>query len=582
MSLLRCFFNLLTLPIFFHHVMTFRFSSASVRTGVAAAVVAGAVHLAQSRDVVVDFTRPLVLGTLRWFGNDAVDCGEELRVGKLLVPWTRDCAGINLLFILLALAVWVNRKESRAWRFWLCMLGMVPAAAVANVLRVLTLLVYRTVAYPGVESPQTHYFIGFIWLVPFISLITPRDGRALRTGLMETLHAAAVVALLAPMAGTPNAVLLTLAAVVGLAQCRVRDDALRTNAWPLLAWVAAGAGIAGVGMESFWLPWLLLCPLLVQTRWILSVPGLACIACTHSLVVMQPWSWAVAAAGVAWVMFYGEGAEETAKAGAGSPKAAEDQLGAEGQKIRSCQTHTTYESDSAGANPAARTEADAADSQGASADADAALRAEAAAASGHDAAACAADACDAAPLLPVRVKPRRLGWAVQAAFYACLTFPFLASTVLAIGQKSWEPPAGVMSRCISPNCFEVRLHGQSREIGLACYSSASRDRHHTLEVCLKYRGIELSAVEACPQVMTDGKHWFREFFMQDGHMLADYPAYVRSTFVPWRDPGVHLIFVSANEAHSAAEFNAACEVLAQRFFEECAGDEDARVAVVKE
>ena len=143
--------------------MTFRFSSASVRTGVAAAVVAGAVHLAQSRDVVVDFTRPLVLGTLRWFGNEAVDCGEELRVGKLLVPWTRDCAGINLLFILLALAVWVNRKESRAWRFWLCMLGMVPAAAVANVLRVLTLLVYRTVAYPGVESPQTHYFIGFIF-----------------------------------------------------------------------------------------------------------------------------------------------------------------------------------------------------------------------------------------------------------------------------------------------------------------------------------------------------------------------------------------------------------------------------------
>lgn len=176
----------------------------------------------------------------------------------------------------------------------------------------------------------------------------------------------------------------------------------------------------------------------------------------------------------------------------------------------------------------------------------------------------------------------RLGWAVQAAFYACLTFPFLASTVLAIGQKSWEPPAGVMSRCISPNCFEVRLHGQPTEIGLACYSSASRDRHHTLEVCLKYRGIELSAVEGCPQVMTDGRHWFREFFMQDGRMLADYPAYVRSTFVPWRDPGVHLIFVSANEAHSAAEFNTACELLAQEFYEECASGTDARVAEVRE
>ncbi len=540
-------------------------------------MVAGAVHLAQSRDVVVDFTRPLVLGTLRWFGNEAVDCGEELRVGKLLVPWTRDCAGINLLFILLALAVWVNRKESRAWRFWLCMLGMVPAAAVANVLRVLTLLMYRTVAYPGVESPQTHYFIGFIWLVPFISLITPRDGRALRAGLMETLHAAAVVALLAPMAGTPNALLLTLAAVVGLAQCRVRDDAARPSAWPLVAWVTAGVGIAVVGMESFWLPWLLLCPLLVQSRWIWSVPGLACVLCTNSLVVMQPWSWAVAAAGVAWVMFYGEGAEGTAKAGAGAKadardlKAAGDLAAASGMETAGDKGAASGLKDRSAVTPAIY--------ECAVANADAALRGEAAAAGEHDA---AADAYTAVPLVPVCVRPRRLGLAVQVAFYACLTFPFLASTLLAIGQKSWEPPAGVMARCISPNCFEVRLHGQPKEIGLACYSSASRDRHHTLEVCLKYRGIELSAVEACPQVMTDGKHWFREFFMQEGQMLADYPAYVRSTFCPWKDPGVHLIFVSANGAHSAAEFNAACEVLAQRFHEECAGAPDARVAVVKE
>ncbi|OYW70828.1 MAG: hypothetical protein B7Z37_29545 [Verrucomicrobia bacterium 12-59-8] len=505
-----------------------------MRTGLAAAVVAGAVHLAQSRDVVVDFTRPLVLGTLRWFGNEAVDCGENLRVGKLLVPWTRDCAGINLLFILLALAVWVNRKESRAWRFWLCMVGMVPAAALANVLRVLTLLAYRTVAYPGVESPQTHYFIGFIWLVPFITLITPRDKRPLASGLMETLHAAAVVALLAPLAGTPNALLLTLAAVVALAQCHVRDDLVRASGWPLAAWVAAGAGIAVVGMESFWLPWLLLCPLLVQARWVFSVPGAACIACTHSLVVMQPWSWAVAAVGAAWVYFYGEGAQTAAD---------DKEAASEPENRSSYRYYTTYGSAPAGAEAAAGTQA-------------------------SDAAA----GCE---------RPRRMRWAGQAAFYACLTLPFLASTLLAIGQKSWEPPVGMVARCISPNCFEVRLHGQPQEIGLACYSSASRDRHHTLEVCLKYRGMELSSVEDCPLVMTDGTHWFREFFMQSGHVLADYPAYVQSTFYPWRDAGVHLIFVSANEAQRPGEFSAACERLAQRFFEECAGEADVRLAGMK-
>ena len=468
--------------------MSSRLSSASLRTIFAAVVVATAMQLAQSRDVFMDYTRPMVRQTLRWFGNEAVDCGEELRVGNLQVPWTRDCAGINLLLILLALAVWVNRKETRAWRFWLCLVGMVPAAAVANVLRVLTLLAYRTLAYPAVESPQTHYFIGFIWLVPFITLITPRDQRQLAASLMETLHAAAVVALLAPLAGTPNATLLTLAAVIGLAQCRMREDRTRVRSWCMAAWVAAGTGIALVGMESFWLPWLLLCPLLVQARWVCSLPGLACLACTHSVVVMQPWSWAIAGVGLAWAYRSGAGLEHPA-------------------------------------------------------------------------------AADAAAAAPPRAWP--VAWAGIAAFCTCLTLPVLASTVLAIGQQSWQPPVGVQARCISPNCYEVRLRDQPKHIGLVCYSASSRDRHHTLTVCLKYRGVELTNVEESPLVLADGKNWFREFFLQGGHMLPDYPAYVRSTFIPWSEPGVHLIFVAAKDSQQPAAFSAACEALAQQFYQEC-------------
>ena len=551
--------------------MKFPLSSSSLRTGFAAAVVAGAVHLAQSRDMVVDFTRPLVLGTLRFFGTQAVDCGEELKVGQLMVPWTRDCAGINLLFILLALAVWVNRRESRAWRFWLCMVGMVPAAALANVLRVLTLLAYRTVAYPGVESPQTHYFIGFIWLVPFITLITPRDKRPLSAGLMETLHAAAVVALLAPQAGTPNATLLTLAAVVALAQCRLRDVAARGSSWHMAAWVAAGSGIAVVGMESFWLPWLLVCPLLVQARWVFSVPGLACLACTQSMVAMQPWSWAVAAVGGAWVYFYGEAAaadEAVVCKTQSGIESHETPGGACGARALPQAVHAsgTVERDGiegrAGCPQPAAVGALALQTptHGLAAPRELGFGIRSAAAS-------------------VKTRPMIRAWQ-QAAFFACLTLPFLASTLLAIGQQSWAPPPGMMARCLAPNCFEVRLRGQPEEIGLACYSSASRDRHHTLMVCLKYRGIELSSVEGSPQVLTDGTNWFREFFVQDGHLLPDYPAYVRSTFIPWSEPGLHLIFVSKNGAHSPAEFNAACEALAQRFFEECAPESEMRVAAV--
>ena len=472
--------------------MNLRITPANLRTAFAAVVVAATMQLSQSRDVFVDYTRPMVLQTLRWCGNEAVDCGEELRVGNLQVPWTRDCAGINLLLILLALAVWVNRKETRAWRFWLCLAGMVPAAAVANVLRVLTLLAYRTLAYPGVESPQTHYFVGFIWLVPFITLITPRDQRQLAAGLMEALHAAAVVALLAPLAGTPNATLLTLAAVIGLAQCRMREDRTRVRSWWMAGWVAAGTGIAVVGMESFWLPWLLLCPLLVQARWAGSVPGVACLICTHSVVVMQPWSWAIAGVGMAWAYCWGEGVEGAA-------------------------------------------------------------------------------AIDAAPPAPVRAWP--VAWAGIAAFCACLTLPFLASTVLAIGQESWQPPASVESRCISPNCFEVHLRGQPEHIGLVCYSAASRDRHHTLTVCLKYRGVELTSVADSPLVLTDGTNWFREFFLQNGKLLPDYPAYVQSTFIPWSEPGVHLIFVAANGVQKPGEFSAACEELAKQFHQQCQPEE---------
>ena len=485
-------------------VMHLRLTPSSLRTIMAAVVVAAAVHLAQSRDMVVDFTRPVVLQSLHWLGIEAADGGDELHVGRLLVPWTRDCAGVNLLLILLALAVWVNRRESRALRFWLCLAGMVPAAVAANVLRVLTLLAYRTVAYPGVESPQTHYFMGFMWLVPFIALITPRDHRPGSARLMETLHAGAVVALLAPMAGTPNATLLMLAALTALAQCRVQA-ARESGASPLAmaAWVGAGLGVAVMGTESFWLPWLLVCPLLVHPRWVFSLPGMACLACTHSLVVMQPWAWGVAGLGLAWAWH---------KGGVCDPYAPQE-------------------------SPAV------------------------------------------VQASPGSLGARSFAWVRQAAFYACLALPFLASTLLAFGLQSWQPPAGMEARCITPQCHEIHLPGQPAQMGLVCYGASSRDRHHTLAVCLKYRGIDLQPVEGCPQVLTDGKNWFREFFMQDGCLLPDYPAYLRATFRPWSDPGVHLIFVSPHESQQPGAFSSACEELAQKFYQECRSSQEMRVAV---
>lgn len=455
-------------------------SHAFGRTLAAAVIIAVAVHLTQSRDVMVDFTRPLVVGVLHLLHIPSADRGDSLAVGELHIPWTRDCAGINLLIILLGLAVWVNRHEARASCFWWRLVGMVPAALLANVLRVLTLIGYRTLAYPGVESPQTHYFMGFFWLAPFVALITPKDQRPPYAALMETLHASAVIALLATMVGTPNAWLLSVAVVVCLAQSQLRTDYLRQRLVLFAMWLLLGAAIALVSMESFWMPWLLVCPLFLDVRWFVRGPGALCVGCSHTLVVMQPWVWPLVAvaAGLAWAY---KGAVP-------------------GQHMRR-----------------------------------------------------------------VCSVPR---WA-RVVFVPALALPFLASTVLSLGLESWSPPSGVTALPIRQNGYEIRLPGQSASIGLACYVAAGRDRHHTVKVCLKYRGVDVTQVAESAGVSTDGKHWLREYFLQEGELLSDYGCYVESTFRPWASPGVHLIFISPQERLSPSEFAKACDLLAQDFASRC-------------
>ena len=53
-------------------------SLAKVRTALAAVFIAVTVHFTQSRDLLVDFTRPVVMSTLRLMGIDALDRGEVM------------------------------------------------------------------------------------------------------------------------------------------------------------------------------------------------------------------------------------------------------------------------------------------------------------------------------------------------------------------------------------------------------------------------------------------------------------------------------------------------------------------------
>jgi exosortase/archaeosortase family protein len=450
------------------------------RTVIAAGLIALAIPLTQSRDLLAEVSRPLVVGVLKVLGVDAADGGEVIRAGHLEVPWSRDCDGVNLVFLLLALAVWVTRHEAIGWRYWLRLGAMIPAAIAANLLRVLTLIAYRAIAYPAVESPQGHYFIGFVWLIPFLAAITPLGRRPLVFSLMETTHAAAVVALLAPLSGSPNGTLVSLAAILALSLCRAQENPGAREILFSLAWITAGLGIAVLNIESFWLPWLLACPLLLDGQRRHLIPWLVCLACTHPLIAMQPWSWVLAAVGLG-LAWWSRGIH--VEAGDGSPSRV--------WKV------------------------------------------------GHSLA--------------------------RPVFFASLALPFLASSLLpAPSRIAWTPPEGLRSRALNQEGYEVQLPGQPGSIGLACYPARSRDRHHTVKVCLKYRGVELVPSEEDKTVLTEGQHWYREFFLQEDELLDGYSAYLKKTFRPRADPGVHLIFVAPRDELRAGEFADICTGLAEQ------------------
>ncbi len=444
-------------------------------------VVAVLIHLAQSKDLFSDFTRPIVIGSLHLLRMDAENQGNTIAVGRLQVPWTRDCSGLNLLLILMALAVWVNRKERADYRYWLRLATMIPAALLANVARVLSLIAYREVFYPEIESPQLHYFMGLIWVLPFVALVIPRGRRPMRQVLVETFHAAAVVALLAPMSGAPGGDTITLAAVMCLAHSQFNSDHSAYSRLGTFAWVLLAVGIVLTGMESLWLPWLLVCPFLVPFKWTFSLSGLVLTAATHPLFGMLP-----QAVMITWGFI---------------ALAAWDWLKAPQKK-------TTSEATPAG--------------------------------------------------------PRTFFWRAQPfATSLCFVLPFIASTLMAGKQETRVPPAEVLTRAIPYDGYQILMPNQPRHIGLVWYSPHGNGRHHTLKVCMKYRGVELTPTAECGDVFTDGALFYREFFLQEDQLLTSYPEYMQHTFRPWSSPGVHLIFSVVNDSVNPAEFNETCQKLAQ-------------------
>lgn len=442
-----------------------------MRTFAAFAAVFALLYLLGSSDLLLDLTRPLVKVVLGMAGISTHDTADELIVGSMRIPWTRDCAGVNIFILLLAVAFWSNRAEPLSRRSWLQLLLAIPVALAANTCRVLTIIIYRNIFYPSVESQQLHYFIGFLWLIPCLPVFVPPSGREPFRYLLETLYLAVVLALVAPFVPAPGGVLVTLATLLLVARSRYAPLPGDLG-YVMVPWVLSAGFIAVASMESLWLPWILLCPFFWEEFPRRFVQRLALAAGTIPILAMDhvgAWLIAGVVAWAGWTLF----------------------------RSRPDETSGT----------------------------------------------------------PAGTLPALQAGILTAAFMAlALLFPFVASTLSGLWKPTLCPPPGAMFRLLAPNAYDLRLVGQSPEIRLVWYGPSGDGRHHTLPVCLAYRGVQVRPSGSVVTVMTDGKNWLREFFIQRHELLPDYASYLRRTIWPWSSAGVHLIFSAPAGSIPAEQF----------------------------
>ena len=254
-------------------------------------------------DLLSGRLKPIVLTVMSVWGFKTADLGAAIQIGHIELGWTRDCAGINQLLLLLALVIWMRRRDF--WHpatLWVCLLTL-PAALLANIMRVLTLIAYRLWFYPQQESPELHYFMGFFWLLPLAALFLPAPERRQGRRWIELAQAASVMALLAPLLGAAEGIAMGVAAVLVLAKSQVPGIWTNRRLLGIAAWILLGIGIATVRMESFWLPWLLISPLCAKREWLKQPRSLLLIAASHPLFDLLPLGGALIWCVIAWTLW---------------------------------------------------------------------------------------------------------------------------------------------------------------------------------------------------------------------------------------------------------------------------------------
>jgi len=447
-------------------------SRISLRTLTAFGLVFVLLLWAEGSDALSGLTRPVVIALFRLLRISAEDHGHNLRIAGLTVPWTRDCAGLNFMALLPALVIWLHRNIPSTRRYLLRILLSLPAAFLANLCRILTLILYRKLFYPQVESPALHYFIGFLWLFPFLFLMTGRRPGPGETSAMESFYWACALSMLAPFVTSPGGTRVAACALLLLARNHPRS--LSRASLPLAGlWLLGGGVIGWTHMESLWSPWILTCPLFMDLRLWRQPERVLLLAGTVPLFSMQPWSLPLLgiAAGLQMLRFF-----------RGAPDSRE---------------------------PA-----------------------------------------------PART-------ASTALCAAALLMPFVLSIIPLSPVPDIPPPPGLMASRADAHAHLIRLVGQPANIHAVWYEPFGHGRHHTLPVCMRFRGVELVPSRLQSGVFQDDHFWMREAFLVNGRAM-DYPRYVLSTFLPFSTPGVHIIYSAPKNSTDPIRFALETDGLTRR------------------
>ena len=258
------------------------------RNLIAISAIFALLQLANLTEILSYLSRPMVTGTAGLFGIEAFNRGTDIVLGSIVLPWTQDCSGVNTLIILWGVTLWANRHETPNLQLFTKMLACIPAALVANMLRIFTLAGYRYIFYPAWESDELHYFFGFLWLIPFLFFFIDDFRRMNRARWVEIIHLCLVLALIAPVIFSPGGNLVALSSLFLLAHTKFSDLADYKVRYLYALWLTMALIIAWSNMESLWIAWLLLSPRLAPWKLIFSWSGILILSGTVSVLAMHP------------------------------------------------------------------------------------------------------------------------------------------------------------------------------------------------------------------------------------------------------------------------------------------------------